>query len=273
LDDAERHGYCLGSFNVFNIETLEGVIEAAVQCKSPVICGIYEPHMKSSDVEVFANLVTEVAHKVHIPVVLHLDHAEDMSSIERAIECGFTSLMFDGPPNISFREKVEKTKRVVEIAHSINVTVESELGRITRVGIDDTVAEENITDPNLVREFVQKTGIDVLAPAIGSISGMGVQDASINLDLLKHIKDNADCYLSLHGGSGVDDTLWKKLIKTGIHKASVYTIISNTAIHRIGALIEKQVPDLAVLMGEVRAVFREMVGNRLEVFGSTNRYT
>ena len=181
--------------------------------------------------------------------------------------------MYDGPRNISFEEKVRRTKRVVEIAHHSNVTVESELGRITRVSVDDTAAAENITDPNLVREFAEKTGIDVLAPAVGSISGMGEQGVSINLDLLKRIKDNTDCYLSLHGGSGVDDTIWKKLIDTGINKASVYTILSNAAIHRMRAVLEEQVPDLAVLMSEARDVFREMVENRLEIFKSRNRYT
>lgn len=272
LEDARKNGYCLGSFNVINIETLEGVIEAAVNCKSPVICGIYEPHMQCSDIEIFSNIVISIANRVHIPVVLHLDHAEEISSIETAIKCGFTSLMYDGPPDISFEEKVKRTKEVVEIAHNINVTVESELGRVTRVGVDDTAAKENITEPTLVREFVEKTGIDVLAPAVGSISGMGEQGASINLDLLKRIKGNTDCYLSLHGGSGVDDTIWKQLIDTGINKASVYTIISNTAIHRMRALLKEHVPDLVVLMREARDVFREMVENRLEIFGSKNRY-
>ncbi len=258
LEDARKNGYCVGSFNVFNIETLEGVIEAAVNCKSPVICGIYEPHMRCSDIEFFSSVVISRANRVDIPVVLHLDHAEEFSSVETAIKCGFTSLMYDGPRNISFEEKVRRTKRVVEIAHHNNVSVESELGRITRVGVDDTAAAENITDPNLVREFAEKTGIDILAPAVGSISGMGEQGVSINLDLLKRIKDNTDCYLSLHGGSGVDDTYWENLIDTGINKASVYTILSNAAIHRMRAMLEEQVPDLAVLMNEARDVFREM---------------
>jgi fructose-bisphosphate aldolase class II len=133
--------------------------------------------------------------------------------------------------------------------------------------------EENITDPNLVQEFVQKTGIDVLAPAIGSISGMGEQGASINLDLLNRIQDKTDCFLSLHGGSGINDTMWEKLIDTGIQKASVYTVISNAAIQRMRARLKEHVPDLVVLMRETRDVFREMVQNRMDVFGSRNRYT
>jgi len=272
LEDARKNGYCLGSINVFNIETLEGVLEAAQRCKSPVIVGIYEPHMECSDIAVFSNLVRTRANKTNIPVVLHLDHAEEVSSIETAINCGFTSLMYDGSLDISFEEKVERTKRVVEIAHSVDLTVESELGRITRVGVDDTAVEENLTDPNLVQEFVQETGIDILAPAIGSMSGMDDQDAKINLDLLKRIRDKTNCYLSLHGGSGVSDALWERLIDSGINKTSVYTRISNEAIQRMRALLQENVPDLAVLMGEVRDVFRAMVEDRLAAFGSKNRY-
>jgi len=272
LEDARKNGYCLGSFNVFNIETLEGVIEAAENCKSPVICGIYQPHMRSSDLKEFSVFVRAIANKTKMPIVLHLDHAQDISSIETAIACGFTSLMYDGSAKMSFEEKVKTTRSVVEIAHRADLTVESELGRITRVGIDDNAVEENITDPGLVQEFVQETGIDILAPAIGSISGMDEQDASINLDLLKSIKDKTECYLSLHGGSGVKDAFWEKLISSGINKTSVYTRISNTAIQRMRALLEEQVPDVVVLMGAVRDVFREMVEDRLATFGSKNRY-
>ena len=271
LEDARKNGYCLGSFNVFNIETLEGVVEAAVKCKSPVICGVYQPHFRSGDFEIFATLVRTVADATKIPVVLHLDHAQDIPSIETAINCGFTSLMYDGSRDMDFEEKVATTKRVVEIAHSSDLTVESELGRITRVGVDDNTVEENITDFGLVREFVRETGIDILAPAIGSISGMGAQQATLNLNLLKRIRDRSDCYLSLHGGSGVRDALWKKLIHIGINKTSYYTKISNTAIQRIRTQLEKKVPDVAVLMDEVRDVFREMVEARLALYGSKNR--
>jgi ketose-bisphosphate aldolase len=270
LEDARKNRYCLGSFNVFNIETLQGVIEAAVNCRSPVICGIYEPHFKRGDVEVFTTLVKTIANTSGIPVVLHLDHAQDISSIETAIAYGFTSLMYDGTTDMSFEEKMINTKRVVEIAHQVELTVESELGRVTRIGIDDDAVKENITDPSMVQEFVQETGIDVLAPAIGSISGMNVQDARLNLQLLKRIRNSSDCYLSLHGGSGVQDALWKKLIDIGINKASYYTRISNTAIQRMRALMVKPVPDLALLTDEVRDVFREKVEDRLTAFRSKN---
>lgn len=270
LEDAKTNNYALGCFNVFNIETLEGVIEAAVNLQTPVVCAVYEPQFKYSDLETFSNLVKDLSNKINVPVILHLDHAEDISSVIRAIKCGFTSLMFDGPPGIDFAEKITKTKKVVEVVHSVGLMVEAELGYITRVGIDEKTATENIADPDLAQEFVEKTGVDILAPAIGSIHGLGQGKAALNLELLSEIKAKTDCYLSLHGGSGVDDSVIREAIGMGINKASVYTRISNLAIQKIKTLLEKESPDLALLMNEAREGFREMVENRLEVFRSKN---
>ena len=102
-------------------------------------------------------MVKDLSNKINVPIILHLDHAEEISSIVRAIKCGFTSLMFDGPPGIDFAEKIAKTKKVVEVVHSVGLMVEAELGYITRVGIDDKAAIENIADPDLAQEFVEKT--------------------------------------------------------------------------------------------------------------------
>jgi Fructose/tagatose bisphosphate aldolase len=270
LDDARANKYALGCFNVFNIETLEGVIEAAVNMKTPVVCAVYEPQLKYSDLETFSSLIKDVSNKVNVPVVLHLDHAEEISSIVNAIKCGFTSLMFDGPKGAKFEEKVEKTKKVVEIAHSVGLMVEAELGYITRVGVDEAAAKENIADPNLVQEFVEKTGIDILAPAIGSIHGLGEQKATLDLDLLRQIKEKINCYLSLHGGSGVDDRIVGEAIDIGINKVSVYTRISNLAIEKMKKLLEKDSHDLAQLMNEARNGFREMVEDRLKAFRCRN---
>ena len=92
LDDARTNKYCLGCFNVCNVETLEGVVEAAINMKTPVVCAVYEPQLKYSDLEIFSNLVKDVSNKVNVPVILHLDHAIEVSAIVNAIKCGFTSL-------------------------------------------------------------------------------------------------------------------------------------------------------------------------------------
>ena len=270
LEDARRKKYALGCFNVFDTETLEGVIEAAVNKKTPIVCAIYEPQFKYGDLESFTDLIKNVAAKTDIPVILHLDHATELSSIVRAIKCGFTAVMFDGPVGASLEEKVEKTKRAVEIAHLAGATVEAELGYITRVGVDERASKENIADPRLAKEFIDSTGIDILAPAIGSIHGMGEQKATLNLELLSQIAASTNCFLSLHGGSGVDDLIVQKAIDLGISKASVYTRLSNRAIERVRERLSISNGDISEILNEVRNGFREVVENRLEILRSVN---
>ncbi len=272
LEDARKNKYAVGSFNVFNMETLEGLIEAAVEFRAPIICAVYEPHMKYSDLESFSCLVKEKANKVDVPVVLHLDHAEELSTIIEALRCGFTSVMFDGPSGMGFEEKVEKTREVVKIAHSVDITVEAELDYIMRSGVDEKSGRKDVTVPDKAQEFVERTGIDILAPAIGTVHGMGDCQASLNLDLLKEIRAKAGCYLSLHGGSGVADSMIREAIDAGLNKMSVYTRISNLAVKKMKELIEteKQWLDLAEVVNEVRTAFREMIKDKLEVIRSKN---
>ena len=270
LEDSRRKKYALGCFNVFDTETLEGVIEAAVNKKTPIVCAIYEPQFKYGDLESFTDLIKSVASKTDIPVILHLDHATELSSIVRAIKCGFTAVMFDGPVGAGFEEKAEKTKKAVEIAHLAGATVEAELGYITRVGVDERTSQENIADPKLAKEFIESTSIDILAPAIGSIHGMGEQKATLNLDLLGQIAASTNCYLSLHGGSGVDDIIVRKAIDLGINKASVYTRLSNRAVERVKDSLSTGGGDISAILNEVRNGFREVVEDRLEVLRSVN---
>ncbi len=272
LENAQKNKYALGSFNVFNIETLEGMIAAAVELKAPIICAVYEPHMKYGDLDAFSNLVKEKASKVDVPVVLHLDHAEQMSLILKALRCGFTSLMFDGPAGMDFEEKIAKTREVVKIAHGAGITVEAELDYITRTGVDEKPGKKDVTDPDMAQEFVERTGIDILAPAVGTVHGMDKPTTGLNLDLLKEIKVKTGCYLSLHGGSGVADSIIGKAIALGLNKISVYTQISNFAVKKMKELIEVEgkCPDLALVMNEARNAFREMIKDRLEAIRSKN---
>lgn len=270
LEDSRRKKYALGCFNVFDTETLEGVIEAAVNKNTPIVCAIYEPQFKYGDLESFVDLIKSVASKTDIPVILHLDHATELSSIIRAIKYGFSAVMFDGPVGASLEEKAQKTKKVVEIAHLAGATVEAELGYITRVGVDEKASSENIADPKLAKEFIEITGIDILAPAIGSVHGMSEQKATLNLELLSQIAASTKCYLSLHGGSGVDDAVVQKAIDLGINKASVYTKLSNRAIERVRESLSTGRGEISAILNEVRNGFREVVEDRLEMLRSVN---
>jgi fructose-bisphosphate aldolase, class II len=267
LEDAKANRYALGCFNVFNTETLEGVMEAAVRKRAPIVIAIYEHHLKYGDLETFSNYIKDISDKTDIPVILHLDHANHLSSIMRAIKCNFTSFMFDCPADMPLKEKIIQTKKVAEIVHSLGLTLESELGHISRVGVP---VKENITDPDIVEEFVEKTGVDILTPSIGAVHGMSDQKAHLNLELLKEIRAKTNCHLSLHGTSGLSDETLKEAIRFGINKIVLYTRISNFAIQKIKAVIDDDSLDLPDLTNEIRQSFRELVEKRLEVYGCKN---
>lgn len=270
LEDAKNKKYCLGCFNVFNVETLEGAIEAAINLQTPVVCAVYEPQLKFSDLETFSNLVKDISNKVNVPLILHLDHASEISSIINAIKCGFTSLMYDGPVGIDFNEKIKRTKQVVDIVHSVGLMVEAEVGYITRAGVDENTAEMNFANLKLAVEFLENTGVDILAPAIGSVHGLIEQKATLNIELLKQIREKTNCFLSLHGGSGVEDNIISMAIDNGINKASVYTKISALAVQKLKDLLLREPPDLSIILNEVRQGYKEMIENRLKAFRSIN---
>jgi ketose-bisphosphate aldolase len=288
IEDARKNNYALGCFNAFNMETLDGIIKAAEDLNSPVICAIYEPHFKFGNLEQFSVLVREAAGKTSIPVIMHLEYASDLSSVINAIKWGFGSVMFVGREGMNFEEKIEQIKKAADISHSAGLLIESEISEMVKVKNHAVTGSSNQTgvagktflskeemetnNANTALEFIRKTSIDILSPDIGSVHGMvGSQKATLNLDLLKEIRSGTDCYLSLHGGSGVDDIVVKAAINIGLNKMSVYSKNANYAIERIKKYLDTGSKDLTVLTNEIRIGFREMVTDRLKVFGSSNR--
>ncbi|MCL5985123.1 MAG: class II fructose-bisphosphate aldolase [Actinobacteria bacterium] len=270
LANAKSDGYAVGSFNVINVETLEGVMDAANQSRSPVIVAIYEGHFPGwVSIEMFTRMVSRVAERVSIPVTLHLDHAQTLDSIIKAIKCGFTSVMFDGF-DLSYEEKVEQTKEVVKIAHAIGCTVEAELGHVSRVGQTSKHTMGVLADPDIAEDFAQKTGVDILAVSIGNVHGMAEQTTSLQIERLIQIRKQVGCYLSLHGGSGVSNDEFRRAIQNGINKISYFTRLTLSAIDRIKkTLAREDNVILTELMGELRESFRDSVIDRIALFGSS----
>ncbi len=266
IEDARQNKYSLGCFNVFNTESLEGTMSAAINMKSPVVLAIYKPHFKYSNLESFTVLARKVANMMDIPVALHLEYATSLKEIVKAIRYGFTSLMFVGPGDINLEEKIELTKKAAEIAHNGGLLLESEISRMVSAGKD---SKSNGASLEQTIEFVDKTGIDILSPDIGSVHGLTEGKTTLNLNLLEKINAHANCYLSMHGGSGVDDETIRKAINLGICKSSVFSLISKTAVNRIKTATASN-PDIVSLSNETRKGFKEAIENRLEVFGSKN---
>ncbi|RTG95578.1 class II fructose-1,6-bisphosphate aldolase [Thermus scotoductus] len=218
LDKARREGYAVPSFNTNNLEITQAILEVADELRAPVFIQVSDGARKYAGMENLANLVKDMASRVRVPVVLHLDHGADFKMVMQALRAGFTSVMIDVSHH-PFEENVAETKKVVEAAHAVGVSVEAELGRIR--GIEDNIqvseAEAFLTDPEEAERFVAETGIDYLAIAIGTSHGAykGKGRPYIDHKRLEEISQRVSIPLVLHGASGVPTWLKEKLLATG----------------------------------------------------------
>lgn len=224
LKEADALNMAVGAFNTHNLEMLPAIIKAAVHQKTPVIiqtsCGTanYVGHK---------NLVAvcrSMAEEYGVNVVLHLDHAKDYDEIRKAIDAGYSSVMFDGS-SLPLKENILGTKRVVDYARIHHVSVEAELGTVggTEDGIAVSQEDVRYTDPKDAVEFVKQTGIDALAVAIGTNHGQYKSKTNINFERLKELQEVVDIPLVIHGGTGVKEEDVKRVIDLGIRKFNVGT--------------------------------------------------
>ncbi|WP_294188682.1 tagatose bisphosphate family class II aldolase [uncultured Clostridium sp.] len=224
LKKAQREKYAVPAFNIHNLETLEVVVETAAELKSPVILAGTPSTIEYAGGEFIVAMAEVAAPKYNIPIAIHLDHFEDVDKIKHFVDLGFKSTMIDAS-HAPFEENIETVKKVVEYAHKYDATVEAELGRLGGQE-DDLIVDEKdskYTNPKQAKEYVERTGIDSLAVAIGTAHGLYKGEAKLDLDRLKEIRDIVDVPLVLHGASDVPDELVKKAISLGICKVNVAT--------------------------------------------------
>ncbi|UUV20108.1 tagatose bisphosphate family class II aldolase (plasmid) [Fusobacteria bacterium ZRK30] len=224
LLDAQKKGYAVPAFNVHNLETIQTVVDAAVELNSPVIVAATPGTMKYAGEDFFIKLVEICSNKYDIPIAMHLDHHEDSEAIMRSIQIGTKSVMIDAS-HCSFDENIDKVKKIVDYAHKFDVTVEGELGILG--GIEDDLeidAKDALyTNPSQAKEYVEKTGIDSLAIAIGTAHGVYAKEPKLDFSRLEEIRKVVDIPLVLHGASGVPADQVKRAIELGICKVNIAT--------------------------------------------------
>jgi ketose-bisphosphate aldolase len=185
LNPARNGKYAIGAFNIYNLETVDAVLAAANELRSPVIIAFGERYLKNFPIQAVAAIVKTMAKESRVPVALHLDHAQKMESIELAISAGFTSVMIDGS-KLPLRENIAITKRAMALARPRGVSVEAELGRIVRTG---EAATDLFTDPNEAVQFMEETEVDALAVAVGTVHGLYKGEPTLDLVRLGQIAD------------------------------------------------------------------------------------
>ncbi|MDQ0148781.1 tagatose bisphosphate family class II aldolase [Eubacterium multiforme] len=275
LKKAQREGYAVPAFNIHNLETLQVVVDTANEMRSPVILAGTPSTIVYAEGENIVALAQVAAKKYDIPIAIHLDHFEDKEAIKHYVDIGFKSAMIDASHE-SYEDNINVVKEVVEYAHRYDTTVEAELGRLGGRE-DDLVVDEKdamYTNPEQARDFVEKTGIDSLAVAIGTAHGLYKGEPKLDFDRLKEIREVVDVPLVLHGASDVPDELVKKAISLGICKVNVATDLKipfSDAVKEY--FIENpDANDPRKYMTPGKAAMKKIVEHKIRVCGSENRY-
>jgi len=293
---AQRNAYAVGAFNIQNLESLLAVVEAAVEEKSPVIVAVTPSAIKYGGIKYLAGLVKTAASDSPVPMSLHLDHGEDIETVKKCMEAGFTSVMIDGS-HMPFEENIALTRRVVEIAHPKGVSVEGELGRLA--GVEEKTVEEReavLTDPMKAEEFVKRTGVDALAVSIGTSHGAYKFKGEPQLDFerLKAIRERVDVPLVLHGASSVPAWIIEKAVKYGAELAGAKGIPEDHIRRAISLGITKINIDTDLrlaftaavrevlsnsprefdprkILGSAKEAMKEVVKGKMRLFGSSGK--
>lgn len=227
LLQAQKENRGCGAFSVGNMEMVKGAIRAAEELNTPIILQIAEVRLKHSPLHLMGPMMVQAAKEAKVDVAVHLDHGLTMPVVEKALELGFTSVMLDAS-TLPFEENMERVKQVVRLAAGYGATVEAELGLVG--GSEDGSTDHGIrcTDPEDAAIYARETGIDALAVAIGNAHGNYPVAPHLAFDVLEEIHRRVDIPLVLHGGSGISDRDFQRVISLGIRKVNIATASFNS---------------------------------------------
>lgn len=275
LDTAKKERYAVGQFNLNNLEFTQAILQAAEEERSPLICGVSEGaarYMGGFETVVAMVKTLMKAYGVTVPVAIHLDHGSSFEKCVQAIRAGFTSVMYDGS-HLPLEENIANTKKVVEVAHALGVSVEAELGRVGGQEDDIVVAEEAYAIPAECERLVAETNVDCFAPALGSVHGPYKGEPNLGFEQMEEIMHLTNVPLVLHGGTGIPTKDIQKAISLGTAKINVNTenqIAATKAVKKVFA--EKpELYDPRKYLGPARQAIQETVKGKMREFGSANK--
>lgn len=266
---ANEHKFAVPAFNISDYSMMDGIFEASEEKQAPVIIAIHPDELKHTGTEIVKAII-EKAHKATVPVCIHLDHGATFEQVMLAIQSGFTSVMIDGS-SLSFEDNIAVCKKVAEAAHAVNVSVEGELGTI---GSTDAQAEAGAntiiyTDPDAAVKFVEATGVDTLAIAIGTSHGIYPKGMKpeLKLDLLKVIKSKVSIPLVLHGGSNNPDAEIGQSVTLGVNKINISSDIKVAYYEKMREVLkDESLREPNVIQPACIAAMKETAYHKIELF-------
>ena len=269
LKKAQREHYAVGLFNTIDTDMLQAAISAAEEMASPIIIGTAEVLLPYGELKLIAPSVIAAAERASVPVVVHYDHGLTFERCMEALQLGFTSVMFDGSAGDA-EKNLADTAEIVRIAHAMGATVEGEIGHVGEASTNDGALTDLYTTPEEAVSFVEATGVDALAVAIGTAHGVYKARPRLDIVRLQEIRAALDTPLVLHGGSGLSDEDFRNTIAAGIAKVNIFTdlCIAGTQAMRRG--LEQGANYLDIRSARVEAI-RQSVCRKIELFGSAGK--
>lgn len=269
LKKAQKEKYAVGLFNTTDTDMLQAVIEAAEESRSPVILGTAEVLLPYGELKLIAPSVIAAAKRASVPVVVHYDHGLTFERCLEALQLGFSSVMFDGSAK-AYGQNIEETKEIVKIAHAFGASVEGEIGHVGEAAQGDESLENMYTTVAEAKEYLENTGVDALAVAIGSAHGVYKKKPKLNVERLKEIAGAVSVPLVLHGGSGLSDDDFKNTIREGIAKVNIFTDLCLAGERAMKDGAEKKLGYLETRNLKVEYI-KEAVKHKMSLFGSVNK--
>ena len=280
LQKAKDEKFAIGAFNVGNLETFKAIAQAAANKKSPVIIESSPGETKWMEAENVVDIARNFSSEYGIPILVNLDHAENLEECQIGIEAGYDLIHFDGG-KLPFEQNIEIVKKVIELAHNKGLTVEGEIDHIQgsseihQGSATQEAAKGIMTDPQKARQFVQGSGVDIFAAFFGNVHGVFSEgDENLHLDLLEQIAQAIpQTFLSLHGGSGVPDDQVQRAIQLGIVKVNVNTDMREAYRKSLVQALKNSPEELALYKVEPPAIeaVQKVVEHKIDVFGSSGK--
>lgn len=274
LKEAAAGKYAVGAFNCNNMEIVQAIIGAAEAENSPVIIQASQGAIKYAGLDYIAGLTRIAAASARVPVALHLDHGTSFDQVMRCIRAGFSSVMFDGS-KLPLDENIKITNQVLAAARPVGVSVEAELGKIGGTEDDITVDEREamLTDPDEAKYFVDNTGVDSLAVAIGTAHGVYKGEPKLDFERLTKIRSLVDIPIVLHGSSGVPDDAIKEAVSRGVCKVNIDTNIREAFTGKCRRVLAEKPGEIdpRKVLGPAREAAMEIIREKIRVFGSSGK--
>jgi fructose-bisphosphate aldolase class II len=275
LTHAHQHGYAIAAFDLVSLDFLEAIIKAAESCRAPVILSLAESHFEYFDFELAMAATEAAAKRTWVPVAIHLDHGASLQSAVAAIGLGCNGVMVDAS-TLALDDNIARTKAVVDTAHACGVPVEGELGYVA--GVEGEDAEKHpgelvYTSPQEAALYVERSGVDFLAVSIGTVHGRMRGEPQLDFDRLESINETLGIPLVIHGGTGLSDDQFLKLIERGVSKINYFTALADAAADQIRSNLSSTAAggSYTTLLGGIQAPMQAEMERCIRLWGSADR--